>query len=189
MISTRSSLLLRLQSRGDEEAWEKFVRLYSPLITHWAKELVRDSNLAADLSQEIFVSLLQKIHTILARRPEKFRLWLKAVTLNRTRDWLRKEKKRISVELSDGIASKLKNHEELLCDREYSAMLAKSALEMMREYFSETSYQACWQSVVLERPVTEIAKELGITPNAVYLARARILARLRRELSGFWSEP
>lgn len=38
--------------------------------------------------------------------------------------------------------------------------------------------------VLEETPAGEVAQRMGITPNAVYVAKARVLARLREELRG-----
>ncbi|MFN7876450.1 MAG: hypothetical protein ACK5PB_14125 [Pirellula sp.] len=75
---------------------------------------------------------------------------------------------------------------QLLTDHGYIAYVARQALQVMRDSFAETTWRACWESVVLERPASEIASELGITVNAVYLARGRVLKRLREELAGLW---
>jgi RNA polymerase sigma-70 factor (ECF subfamily) len=54
----------------------------------------------------------------------------------------------------------------------------------MQAEFQPVTWQACWQFVLLDRPATEVAAELGITVNAVYLAKSRVLRRLREELAG-----
>jgi RNA polymerase sigma-70 factor (ECF subfamily) len=50
--------------------------------------------------------------------------------------------------------------------------------------FEPTTWQACWETVVMDRPAAEVAAELGISVNAVYLAKSRILSRLRQDLDG-----
>jgi RNA polymerase sigma-70 factor (ECF subfamily) len=54
----------------------------------------------------------------------------------------------------------------------------------MQADFQPTTWKACWEHVVAGRPAAEVAAELGITVNAVHLARARVLRRLRQELEG-----
>jgi len=58
------------------------------------------------------------------------------------------------------------------------------ALELMRADFQPVTWQACWEFVVRDRPAAEVAAELGITINTVYLAKSRVLRRLREELAG-----
>lgn len=188
MISTETSLLIRLQSREDTAAWNRFVRLYTPLIHHWALQLVGNPNQAQDLVQDIFVTLLGNIAIISRRPPKSFRAWLRTVTLNRCRDWLRHQKRQSNPELLARIEVATEDPTQLLTEQEYRTFVARAALKLMRDCFSEQTFAACWQSVVLGRPAKLIAADLGISQNAVYLARGRVLARLRQELAGLWEE-
>ena len=54
----------------------------------------------------------------------------------------------------------------------------------MRTDFAESTWKACWETVVAERPAAEVAAELGMGVGAVYAAKFRILNRLRRDLRG-----
>ena len=63
------------------------------------------------------------------------------------------------------------------------AFLAR-ALELMRTNFQPTTWKACWELIVNGRSAAEVATELGISENAVYLAKGRVLRVLRRELQG-----
>jgi RNA polymerase sigma-70 factor (ECF subfamily) len=54
----------------------------------------------------------------------------------------------------------------------------------MKSDFEPATWKACWASVVEGRPAAEIAEELEISVNSVYLAKSRVVRRLRRELDG-----
>ena len=54
----------------------------------------------------------------------------------------------------------------------------------MQAEFAPTTWKACWETVVQGRSATEVARELGTSENAVYIARCRVLSRLRQELGG-----
>ena len=54
----------------------------------------------------------------------------------------------------------------------------------MQKEFQPATWKACWEFVVKDRPAAAVAAELGITINAVYLAKGRVLRRLREELVG-----
>ena len=73
---------------------------------------------------------------------------------------------------------------EFLTDREYNAHLAAQALELMKNEFQESTWKACWLHIVDGLPAEAISEQLNITRNAVYLAKARVLKRLREELNG-----
>ena len=67
-----------------------------------------------------------------------------------------------------------------------TAYLVHLALDLMKAEFEPVTWRACWQFVVEGRPAADVAQDLGITPNAVYLAKARVLCRLRAELDGLF---
>jgi RNA polymerase sigma-70 factor (ECF subfamily) len=54
----------------------------------------------------------------------------------------------------------------------------------MKADFQPTTWKACWEYVVADRPPAEVAAELGISVGAVYVAKSRVLNRLRQELQG-----
>jgi RNA polymerase sigma-70 factor (ECF subfamily) len=57
-------------------------------------------------------------------------------------------------------------------------------MQIVQTDFEPATWRA-WQAFVVEgRPAKEVAVEVGLTVNAVYLAKGRVLARLREELSG-----
>ena len=67
---------------------------------------------------------------------------------------------------------------------EYQQYVTRRALELMQSEFQPTTWKAFWENVVNERPAADVAAELGLTENAVYLAKGRVLRRLRQELAG-----
>lgn len=185
-LSTQSSLLFRLRTREDSAAWTRFVRLYSPLIQHWVGQFKIESHCADDLVQEIFVTLLGKVSFLAHRRPDSFRGWLRTVTMNRCRDHFRKLDQKSYAQALETIELAIADPQDQRIEAEYRLFVAESALRLMQEYFSQTTWQACWQHVVEGKSAQEIATALEISPNAVYLARARVMKRLREELAGLW---
>jgi RNA polymerase sigma-70 factor (ECF subfamily) len=67
---------------------------------------------------------------------------------------------------------------------EYRQQLVGRALKLMQTEFQPATWKACWECVVMDRPAADVARELGITLNAVYLAKSRVLRRLHQELDG-----
>jgi len=186
MISTHLSLLTRLRTTEDSAAWSRFVRLYSPLVLKWIRNLGIESNQAEDLVQEVFLVLLHEIPTIAVKPPNSFRGWLRTITLNKCRDWFRQQKRLTNALVLDKIEKAVDDPNVLMSEQEYCAYLAQSALELMRQSFSEKTWRACYEHVVQGRSAIDVAEELGLTVNAVYLARGRVLSRLRTELDGLW---
>jgi RNA polymerase sigma-70 factor (ECF subfamily) len=181
MLTTHASLLERLRGPGQPEAWSRFVRLYTPLLYSWARAAGAADADAADLVQDVFVVLLEELPGFAYDRHRSFRAWLRAVTLNRWRDRCRRPRPAGGEALEGvGTADPL----EALWEREYRRHLAARALEVMRAEFRHTTWRACWESVVEGRPAAEVAARLGLSENAVWIARSRVLRRLRQELAG-----
>src|SRR5438874_1167415 len=86
MSTTPASLLERLRQPFEPEAWARFVSLYTPLIFSWARRVGLQEQDAADLVQEVFVTLLQVLPTFTYDRHRSFRRWLRTVTLNKWRN-------------------------------------------------------------------------------------------------------
>ena len=66
-------------------------------------------------------------------------------------------------------------------DQEYRQYLVHRALQVMQADFQPATWRACWEYVVANRPAAEVAAELNLSINAVHLAKARVLRRLREE--------
>lgn len=79
---TPTTLLNRLRSPGDRDAWAQFVHLYTPLLYHWVRKLGLGTTEAADLVQDVFVTLLRTLPTFEYDRQRSFRAWLRTVTRN-----------------------------------------------------------------------------------------------------------
>jgi RNA polymerase sigma-70 factor (ECF subfamily) len=86
MTTTPGSLLERLRRPGDLDAWEHFVRLYTPLLHSWARhKLGLNVPDAADLVQDVFTVLVQLLPEFRYDPHKRFRGWLWTVTLNAAR--------------------------------------------------------------------------------------------------------
>lgn len=68
-------------------------------------------------------------------------------------------------------------------EAEYRRVLLDRALRLVQTDYPEATWRMFWQTAVEGRPGVEVARDFGVTPNAVYLARGRILARLREQLA------
>ena len=117
-----------------------------------------------------------------------FRSWLRTVLLNRCRD----HRRRLATAPAAPAHGTLPEvavpdpAEKIFADDQYRRALALRALRLMQAEFPEKTWRACWEQVVGDRSAADVARALGITPNMAYLARSRVLARLRQELAGLW---
>jgi RNA polymerase sigma-70 factor (ECF subfamily) len=186
MSETPISLLERLRQPARQEAdWHSFVQLYTPLLYFWARRQMRPGEDPADLVQEVFVLLVRKLpEFIYDRRQKSFRGWLRNVAVNRWRDLHRL--RTLPFEPLDDSAAELPTPEALVDfeEVEYRQHVVGRALRLLQGEFSETVWRSCWATLIEGRPPSVVAGELGVSVNVVYLARSRVLARLRQELEG-----
>jgi RNA polymerase sigma-70 factor (ECF subfamily) len=181
MNSTSVSLLERLRQVPDEAAWERFVRLYTPLLLYWARRRGLQDEDAADLVQDVLVVLVRKLPEFQYQADRSFRGWMRAVLMNKWRD--RRDRGK-AVQLDTDLQPEASADEDDLDDREYRLYVIGRALRLMSSEFEPSTWQSCWETVVGGRSAAEVAAELGITVNAVYLGKSRVLARLRQDLEG-----
>jgi RNA polymerase sigma-70 factor (ECF subfamily) len=184
MDTTNISLLERLKLPVDQRAWSRFVDLYTPLIYSWARQAGLQESDAVDLVQEVFTQLVQKMPEFSYDRQKSFRAWLRTVTLNKWRDRCRRQAARPHEVTGQPAPDVPANGEGSFGELEYRQHLVARALELMQAEFQPTTWKACWEFVVVGRPAAEVARQLGISENAVHLAKARVLRRLRRDLEG-----
>lgn len=185
MDSTSVSLLRRLRQPDQEAAWQRFVDLYAPLIFHWGRIQGLNATDASDLVQEVMAILISKLPEFEYDPTKRFRGWLRTVTVNKARDFQRRESARPDNRIDETIESvTVTPGVDLFEEAEYRDFLVGRALDLMRGEFQEHTWQACWKHVVESRRASEIAQELGISVNMVYLAKSRVLCRLRQELDG-----
>jgi RNA polymerase sigma-70 factor (ECF subfamily) len=186
--TTPFSLLQRLQQSSDRDAWARFVELYTPLFFYWARKLGLQDADAADLVQDVFASLLVGVASFERRPGKRFRGWLWTVLQNKHRERQRRLAGRPETSAAFLEEATISDSTASIDDAEYQQYLVHRALQLMQAEFEPATWKACWEFVVAERPVTEVAAELGISVNAVYLAKSRVLRRLREELDGLLEE-
>jgi RNA polymerase sigma-70 factor (ECF subfamily) len=186
MNTTPVSLFERLRQPGDQAAWARFVHLYYPLIFHWARRAGAGPEDAADLVQDVLTILIRKMPGFKYDPSKTFRGWLRVVTLNAWRRH-RRSAARLPIEGIDldEVDAESDPAGRAFEEAEYCRQLVLRALHLMKADFQATTWQACWANVVEGRPAAEVACELGITINSVYLAKSRVLRRLHQELDRF----
>src|SRR4051794_37139548 len=82
MFTTPVSLLERIRTTPTRAVWDQFVDLYTPLLFAWARRLTLSEHDAADLVQDVFVSLIEALPRFHYDADRSFRAWLKTVLLN-----------------------------------------------------------------------------------------------------------
>jgi len=185
MLTTSTNLLQRLQQPSAQEAWTRFVRLYTPLLYHWASRLGLQHQDAADLVQDVLATLVQKLPEFRYDRGKSFRAWLKTVTLNKWRNSVRRRPTASLGSAVEALPDKLDEDKvDSLEETEYRQYLVGRALQVMQAEFQPITWRAFWEHMVLGKSPSEVAAELELRIDSVYAAKSRVLRRLRQELEG-----
>jgi RNA polymerase sigma-70 factor, ECF subfamily len=183
MYTTPPSLLERIRKPGADEAWEQFVALYTPFIFSLVRKAGAGREEAADLVQDVFLLLTRKMADFEYDAKRSFRAWLRTVVMNRMHENARGRSPPIVFSPSQFDLAKSEEAESLE-ESEYRRHLIARAMEIMQREFAPTTWKACWEHVVSGRPAAEVGAELGISEGAVYVAKCRVLRRLREEMKG-----
>lgn len=130
------------------------------------------------------MTLVQTLPKFEYDRSGKFRRWLRTLMLNKLRDRKRRESREDKALAQRSPEVNLPDGAETFWETEYQVELTRRALRLMQAEFAPATWKACWETVVQGKSSSEVAQELGISENAVYIAKCRVLRRLRQELNG-----
>ncbi|MFO1006890.1 MAG: sigma-70 family RNA polymerase sigma factor [Planctomycetaceae bacterium] len=177
MPQTRPSLLLRLRSQQDSSSWKEFTATYSQVINHYAKPYGRCVDDQLDIAQNVWV-ILCRIMPSFQYQPGRggFRSLLRRIVKTSAIDWIRR---RSQLQLCNDTVAQATSRCEIdigLDDQKY--VLIRS-LEMVRGKSSPVAW-SCFERHVLDRQsAREVALQLGLSDNAVYVNSSRVLDRVR----------
>jgi RNA polymerase sigma-70 factor (ECF subfamily) len=182
---TRETLLRRLPDAADAEAWDVFVEIYEPLLFRLARSRGMQPADAEDFVQEVFTAVTRNIERWVAdadRGP--FRAWLFRIASNLAINFLTRHKHGRLGTGDSQVARLLAEQPAASADsslflNEYRRELFRWAAERVREQVSQRQWLAFWRTSVEDRPIDDVARELGVSVGSVYIARCRITKRIR----------
>jgi RNA polymerase sigma-70 factor (ECF subfamily) len=188
---TRVTLLARIRDGRDVDAWREFVQLYGPVVYRCARNRGLQDADAADLMQDVMRSVARNAHRM-EYDPKRgtFRGWLYTVTRNKIYNFLSAQRNRPrgtgDVDAQERLdATPARDDGEgpdAEWEKEYQRRLSARAMERVRGEFQPATWTAFWETAVEGRPAAEVGVSLKMTPGAVYVAKSRVLARLRDEV-------
>jgi RNA polymerase sigma factor (sigma-70 family) len=191
MEDTSLSLLARLRQSADNGAWNRLVQLYAPLLRAWLRRYDVQASDADDLVQEVLLAIAKDLNSFdHGGRPGAFRSWLRAILVNRLRHFWRARGRRPQARGGSDFERRLDQLEDptsemsQLWNREHDQHVAARLLALAEPYFAPNTWKA-FRRVALEgaRP-DAVAQELDMSLNAVFIAKSRVLSRLRQEAEG-----
>jgi RNA polymerase sigma-70 factor (ECF subfamily) len=187
---TSASLLVRIRDGRDQEAWQQFVQLYAPVVYGFARKRGLQDADAADVMQDVLRSVARTAAR-LEYDPSRgsFRGWLYTVSRNKIFNFLQANRHNLDrgkggEEARERLETLADSEWQLASswDEEYERNLALLAMNQVQEEVLPATWQAFWQTAVEGKHAREAGLALGMSAGAVYVARSRVLARLREEV-------
>lgn len=184
---TRASLLVRLRDGSNHRAWQEFMNLYGPVIYGYARKRGLQDADAADLTQEVLRSVSTAIHRLEYDKAQgTFRGWLFTITRNRIFTFLSSRRNRPQAAGDSATHQVLQSHaaavEDDAWELEYQRRLAELAMKRIQNEFQDTTWQAFWLTAINGISAAEASEQTGLSTGAVYVAKSRVLARLKSEV-------
>jgi len=179
--------LLELARARNDEAWEQIVMLYSPLVYRWCRRRGVAEADVLDIAQEVFRSVYASLDSFeRARAGQSFRAWLKTITANKITDQYRRKTRQPSAPggteanllLEQTPADPDEQTDKEAEDQSERILVLRRCLDLVKAEFEPRTWDAFWKVVIDEGEPAKVAASLGMTRNAVYLAKSRVLSRL-----------
>jgi len=186
-LDTSLSLLDRLRQSPEDADWSRLVEVYSPLLRAW---LVRSEVQAADaddLVQEVLLVVHRELPTFLHnQRQGAFRSWLRQIVVYRLRNFWRARGRLVAAGGDSRLEEHLQqladdgSHVSQLWDREHNLAIARKLLELIETRFTESTRLVFRRLVLDGADADTVALETGLSLNAIFTAKSRVLRELRR---------
>jgi RNA polymerase sigma-70 factor (ECF subfamily) len=187
MNETRHSLLLRAQT-GETDAWKDLMDLYRPLILAWLNRQGVPARDLEDLSQEVLLSVVKQLPSFQhSGNRGAFRSWLRTIVCRRAADYWRAMDPDTEARGGSGATAALQQiadpDSELnrQWDEEHDRYVVHCLLDLVEKEFEPITLQAFRRLALDGVSGGEAAQELGLSVAAVYVAKSRVLARIRQE--------
>jgi RNA polymerase sigma factor (sigma-70 family) len=185
--TTRPSLLLRLRDPKDDEAWQTFVETYTPLVYAYCRRRGLQASDVADVTQEVMAQVMRSISDFSYQAERgRFRDWLGTITRTKLLRFLSMNSR--PGKAGDALTAELIGQIEVpesdtLWAEGFHARILEVAIQRSRPDFEEMTWKIFECTWVHGRGAPEVAHELNVPIDSVYVAKSRVLKRLRAEVA------
>jgi RNA polymerase sigma-70 factor (ECF subfamily) len=186
-METSLSLLDRLRSSSDNADWTRLVEAYTPLLRGWMSRAGVQAVDADDLVQEVLLVVHRELPAFQHnQRVGAFRSWLRQIVVHRLRNFWRSHVRLIETGHDSQLEEQLQQLEDdgsqlsRTWDREHNLAVARKLLEMIDSRFTESTRQVFRRLVLEGADADTVARETGLSLNAIFTAKSRVLRELRR---------
>lgn len=190
-MDTSPTLLNAIRGSGDADAWTELVGLYGPLIRGWLVRIGARQSDVDDMVQEVLTVVVRRVDEF-ERNPQagSFRSWLRKIAVNCWRVHIRKQQRQADAvggtQFGEFVAELEDPDSGLsrLWNREHDQHVIEHLFKEIRNEVSENTWRAFERFALQGRSAAEVADELGVTENAVFIAKSRVMTKLRQRGRG-----
>ncbi|TWT66566.1 RNA polymerase sigma factor [Allorhodopirellula solitaria] len=192
---TRASLILRLGDPADDSAWSEFLQIYEPLLLRLATRWGLQQADALEVVQETLLAVAKAIPSFdRDQHAGAFRGWLAAITRNKLADHLSRARRRESASGDSDVRRWLdqvagNTSDASVWDWNQKQQIYAWAAAKVQQQVSPSTWQAFHRTAVQGEPVAEVATDLQMREGMVYVARSRVMARLRKSVAQWQVAP
>jgi RNA polymerase sigma factor (sigma-70 family) len=187
-METRGSVILGV-CQSDPKRWAEFDAIYRPILMGFLRKQRLNESEADEVVQDTFLKLLSKIQTY-DRTKCRFRTWLFRVTYNTLVDHARRKaayQKAVhgwaATVLRATPSDSMVLEEEF--QRHHQKKILAHALKAVRKEVAPKAWTCFQQRLLRNRPAAEIAAELDIKANVVYVNACRVMKLVRDACAEF----
>ena len=202
LIPTRRSLLSRLKDWKDQESWKLFFDTYWKLIYNAAMKAGLTDAESQDVVQETVISVMKSMPDFnYDGTGGSFKCWLLKLTTWRIGDQFRKRQRDVhqpfrkrddtstGTDTVESIPDPSGEKLEAIWDEEWEKNLMEAAVERVKRKVDGKQYQIFDLYVFKNWPVAKVAGTLKVNVGRVYLAKHRIGALIKKEISWLRAKP
>lgn len=194
---TNENLIARVKQASDAAAWDEFLAIYRPVVYRLARSRGLQDADAEDLTQQVFISIAWAIERWEpAEGMPPFRAWLYRIARNAILKAVTRKKPDIgagSTSIQELLQEIPEPDEEITAAfvRESRREAFRWVANDVRGEFTAATWSMFWETSVEGRSVADIAVSHRRSAGAVYIARYRVMQRIKErvgELTHPWDE-
>ncbi len=182
-IGPQDSELIAQYRNGSEAAFDLLVDRYQSKVFTTIYLIVKDQEIAEDLLQDVFVKVVQTIHSDRYSEEGKFQPWLMRIAHNLAIDHFRKAKRYPTILMDDG--SNLFNSLQFAESSIEDHRVREETLEMVKkliEELPEAQKEVLVMRHYLDLSFQEIADQTGVSINTALGRMRYALIHLRKKM-------